>query len=308
MRSTGFSGIVKKGSDTTAALLLALSLLCPLPPASAVDDVIEYGSVFSPAEVTIGDRISYTVTVKHKPGETVTFALPDSVRLLPFVVIGREVKKSREQRSVLRTELASFDVGEYALPAVTVTVRDTSGNKKTEQVAPSGTLTVTALTDSSVTELLPIKPLKQPHRPWTDYLYPLLVVTIVITVLAFTWYFVRKRVKSVSEPLDPVKDALRKIRKLEKKLEKGMLPEECCEQLSFLIREYLEVKYHIRAFEEVTSEIEEELSSRSVPHAAVLAGTLHQADLVKFAESRPGKEECAEYLGKTKGAISNSSA
>lgn len=307
MRSTDFSGTVRKKHNTSQILILSLFLLLLQPVVLAVEHASGYNAVFSPAEVTVGDRISYTVTVKHDPEGTVAFALPDSIRLLPFVLIDQNVRQPRKNSAVLHAELALFDIGEHALPPVTVRVLDAAGAETARQVAaPAGRVTVKALTDSSVTDLLPLKPLKQPYRPSTEYLYPVLVGVMVISVLFFIGYFMRKRTGSFSEPADPAKDALRKIRKLEKSFEKGMLPEECYEQLSFLIREYLEKMYRIKAFEEVTSEIEKELSDISVPHAALLSGVLHQADLVKFAESRPGKEECGESLERTKRAISTS--
>ena len=306
MRSTDFSGTVRKKHNTSQILILPLFLLLLHPVVLAVEHASGYNAVFSPAEVTVGDRISYTVTVKHDPEDTVAFALPDSIRLLPFVLIDQNVRQPRKNSAVLHAELALFDIGEHALPPVTVRVLDAAGAETARQVAPAGRVTVKALTDSSMTDLLPLKPLKQPYRPSTEYLCPVLVGVMVISVLFFIGYFMRKRAGSFSKPADPAKDALRKVRKLEKSLEKGMLPEECYEQLSFLIREYLEKMYRIKAFEEVTSEIEKELSDISVPHAALLSGVLHQADLVKFAESRPGKEECGESLEKTKRAISAS--
>ena len=304
MRSTGFSGIVKRKSDMALALMLVLLFLLPAPLMSAVDEGVaepEFKSVFSPSVVTIGDRIFYTLTVTHGPGNKVVFTLPDSTRLLPYVLIGKEVKRSGRQETELQMELALFAVGKHALPSVAV--HDTSGVKNVRRVRPTDSVSVRALTDSSMTTLLPIKPLKQPVRSWKDYLFPLFAGAAVAALVILVRYYVKRRTGTTPGRLDSARDALEKIRKLGKKLEKGMTPEECYEQLSLLIREYLEARYRIRALEEVTSEIEEELSNVSVPHAALLTGVLHQADLVKFAESRPGKEECNESIGQTKKAI-----
>lgn len=266
----------------------------------AVDETAGYRAAFSPAEISLGDRISYSLTVKHDPGVAVAFVWPDSVRLLPFVLIEQNVSRPQKNTTELSAELALFDTGEHALPPVTVLLG--SGEEtKMLPVAP-GTVTVKALTDSSITDLLPLKPLKQPYRQWTEYLPPILGGAMVIVLLVFVGYFVRKRF-ILLPAVEPARDALRSIRKLEKTLGKGVTPEKCYEQLSFLIREYLEKRYSIKALEEVTSEIEEELASCSVPLAALLTDVLHQADLVKFAESRPGKEECLESLEKTKKAI-----
>lgn len=302
MRSTGFFGIVRKKYNIPQAFLLLLLPLFLQPWAFAVEENARYKTAFSPAEITIGDRISYTVTVKHDSGDSVAFAWPDSIGLSPFVLIRQSVRQPQKNTTELSAELALFDIGEHALPPVAVTVFLSSGEgKKMPPVAP-GMVTVKALTDSSITDLQPLKPLKQPYRPWTEYLYPLLGWAMVITILGFVGYFVRKRFTSLPA-VDPARETLRKVRKLKKNLEKGVPPEKCYEQLSFLIREYLEKRYRIKALEKVTREIEEALASSSVQHADLLADVLYRADLVKFAESRPGKVECLESLDKTKKAI-----
>lgn len=295
---------MRKKSDIAAALLLVFSLFFVFSPARADDGDGKYSSDFSPASVTVGDRIAYTVTVKHEPGQTVAFAMPDSTGLHPFVLIGRQEKRPRERTAAFQATLAVFDIGEYALPPVTVTIRSTSGAETVMQVVPESVVTVNALTDSSVTALLPIKPIKRPHRTTAEIFFALFLGAVVVVAVIVTWFLVKRRRGSLSREVDHSKVALRKVRKLEKSLGKTVQPEECYEQLSFLIREYLEGAYRIKAFEEVTSEIEEELLVISVPDAIVLTDVLHQADLVKFAESRPGKEDCRTSLAQTKKAIS----
>ena len=218
------------------------------------------------------------------------------------MLIDQKVSRPQKSTTELSAEFALFDIGEHVLPPVTVTVLLNSGEEKKMLPVAPGTVTVKALTDSSITDLRPLKPLKQPYRSWTEYLYPILGGAMVIVLLVFVGYFVRKRLMLLPA-IDPARDALRKVRKLEKSLGKGVTSENCYEQLSFLIREYLEAEYRIKALEKVTSEIEGELANFSVPHAALLTDVLHQADLVKFAESRPGKEECLESLDKAKKAI-----
>ena len=286
-------------------MLLLFSLFLAVSPVTADDGDGKYSSDFSPASVTIGGRIAYTVTVKHEPGQRVAFAMPDSSRLHPFVLIDRQEKRPRERTVVFQAMLAVFDIGEYALPPVTVTIRRDSGADTTIQVVPESVVTVNALTDSSVTALLPIKPIKRPYPAKADILFPLLLGLAVVIAIIAIWYLVKRRRGSLSREVDHSKVALRKVRKLEKSLDKTVQPEECYEQLSFLIREYLEGEYRIKALEEVTSEIAEEMSHCSVPHADILIELLGQADLVKFAESRPGIEECRTSLERARSALKN---
>ncbi len=306
MRSTRFSGIVRRKSNMTSILVLLLFLLLS-PRMDAVDekaDEPELKSVLSPSVVTIGDRVAYTVTVTHVSGQTVSFALPDSTELMPFVLIQREVKRPRKGTTVFEAELALFDIGKYPSPTVSVTFRDTeSGGKSVRKVVPEDTITVEALADTTMTELLPIKPLRQPYRPWVDYVFFALVLVVIAATILLIRFFTRKAAESSRKPVDYTRAVLRKIRKLEKNLEKGLRPEECYEQLSHLVREYLEEQYGIKAFEQVTSEIGGELAGCSVPRADTLTALLNTADLVKFAESRPNNDDCRTSLSQAKEAL-----
>jgi len=288
-------------------ILLMLILLLPSSLSVAKEehaDKPQLKSVFSPSRVTLGDRVSYRTTAVFDSSRSVSFMLPDSTGLMPFVLVYREETWPEDGRAVLQTELAVFDVGEYELPPVTALFRDSAGKETTVLSVPDESLKVEALTDSSMTELLPIKPIKQAYRSWTEYLPVVYVAGAVAVVILLLRLFMKKNIEPSRKPVDFRKEALRRVRKLEKNLEKGMRPEECYEQLSFLIREYLEGEYHIKALEAVTREIAEELEGSGVLHADMLTGLLDQADLVKFAESRPAIEECRVSLFQAKKAIS----
>lgn len=287
-------------------ILLVLLLLFPASLAAAIEeetDAPELKSVFSPSRIAIGDRVSYMVTAAHSPDQTVSFALPDSTRLMPYVLVHQEVTQPEKGIAVLNAELAVFDIGEYQLPAVTVVFHGSPGDEKTVRTTPGGSIVVEALTDSAMTDLLPIKPVKQPYRPWTEYLSPVFVFVAVTVTVILIRLFMKRRTELLCKPVDFRKGTLRKVGKLEKNLEKGLRPEECYEQLSFLIREYLEGEYRIKALEKVTREIGDELEGRAVPHADILIGLLSQADLVKFAESRPVTNECRVSLDQAKAAL-----
>jgi|GEM_PF-1510864 len=289
-------------------LLLMLILLLPFSLGNATErpaDEPRLKSVFSPSRVTLGDRVSYRTTAVFAPSHSVFFTLPDSTGLMPFVLVHREVKRPENGIALLHTELAVFDVGEYELPPVTVIFRDSTGKETTVLSAPYESIMVEALTDSAMTELLPIKPIKQAYPSWMKYLPAVYVSAAVAAVILFVRLLMKKNIAPSRKPIDFRKEALKQIRRLEKNLEKGMRPEACYEQLSFLIREYLEGAYHIKALEAVTREIGDELEGSGVPHADMLVGLLDQADLVKFAESRPMTEECRVSIDQARKAISS---
>ncbi len=285
---------MKRRSEYGKGLLLSF-LLWAVPHAAAAG--AEVSAAFSPARATVGDRVTVSVTVDHAPRRVVTFALPDSSALMPFVLVGTEVAERDEGRTVFTGEFGVFDTGKQALPEVLVTVRDTvAGGETVVRAAPEGMLTVEALTDSTVTELMPIKPVKEPFRPSVGLL-PIVITALAAALLLLVFLLSRKGKRAAGKrPAQHAKDALREIRRLEKGLEKELPPGECYERLSLLLRRYLERRHGIRAFEEVTSEIGRELSMRSVPSAETLLELLAEADLVKFAEGRPAVEECRRSL------------
>ena len=291
-------------------LLIVHFLLVPAPPASA-DDSERTGpvlkSVFSPSSVTIGDRIFYTVTVSYDTGQTVVFSIPDSTQLMPFVLLRKNTRHSGKGLSVFEAELALFDTGVHSLPPVSATVSDSLGDETVLRTSPESRIKVKDLTDSTMTELLPIKPLKLPQRSWIDYLVLLLIVPGVILVIFLLRSIIRRQRGAPMKPVDYRSEVLQKIRELEKSIGDELSPGECYEQLSFLLRTYLEQQYGFSALEAVTGEIRSEIVSRSVPGGDVLIELLDITDLVKFAESMPTTEDCRLSLDQAKHAIMGTS-
>ena len=297
---------MKKRSETARALVLFLLLFCVSPPELLArrQGGAEISASFSPASATVGDRVIATFAVDHASGRLVTFSLPDSTALMPFVLVRDEVRHESGERTVLLAEFAVFDTGELPLPEVTVTIRDTlSGGENTARAAPPGHIAVRHLTDSSMTELLPPKPIRKPADRAGDYLPFLLAVIAGALLLLVLWMVLRRRRIKPEKHRDCTMEALRELQKLDRGLGKDLQPDECYERLSFLLRRYLEEQHGIRALEAVTSEIEDELSGRSMPSAGAFVALLEEADLVKFAESRPGAEECRAALSRARDAV-----
>ncbi len=263
----------------------------------------EISASFSPSSATVGDRVAAVFSVDHASGRAVTFSLPDSKALMPFVLVRSEVRNESGERTVFRAEFAVFDTGEFFLPVVTVSVRDTlSGGENTARVAPPGRIAVRALTDSSMTELLPPKPIRELVRRAGDYL-PFLFAVIAGVLLLVVWMVLRKRMAEPEKHRDRTMEALRELQRLDEELGKELRPDECYERLSFLLRRYLDEQHDIMALEAVTSEIEDELAGRSVSSAGLLVALLEEADLVKFAENRPGVGECRAALSRARDAV-----
>ncbi len=285
-------------------VLLFLTLLLSMCKVATAFPRVQYNSSFSPAEITIGDRITYIVTVTHEPGLKVFFSLPDSLQRHPFVLVGFSSGRPVKRTAQFRAQLTAFEHGDYSLPPVFVTLLDTlAGEEQKRTVSAESKVRIKALTDSSMTELQPLTPLMQPYRSWAAFLLPYGIGIGVVAVLLLAGYFLIRRSRSLPEPVKYSRSVVSRLRKLEKRFDKGLSSEACCIHLSALVREYLEGRYQIRTFEKVTAEIVSDMNNSSVPHADIMKSALERADLVKFAGSSPSRDECMYLLDRVRGAI-----
>jgi hypothetical protein len=284
-----------------AFLLLACMMGMLLMPAPA-------GALLRPDDVTVsaepdslfaGERLHYIIAVQHDVRDAVSIASLRTGQGTPFEITSTKStsKKLNDRRAEFRmdTELAVFGSGRQALPGFTVQAGNgTEGGQERLVITPSRSVTVLSMSDSTVTELHPIAPpVSAPFPAWL--LGPVL---LVLLVLALSGYFVWRLVSALRRHLDdPVRAARNKLRTIRRQVSKGLLPAAGYESLSNILREFLQNRYQFGAMEMVTQEIAEELDARRINIRDELIKLLDQADLVKFADSRPDIEECSRSLG-----------
>ena len=268
-------------------------------PLHAADnpDSLRFTVGFTPDTVRVGDRIDYHIGVFHEPRFQVSFSGPDVIPGEAFSVLSREVSRPSSSLTECNAELAAFELGELLLPPVVAFVRDTLSGKTLQwSLEPQARLYVEALTDSSMKSLLPIRPIREVPVPWSRSLFTGFVVIATLALILFAGFFAWKKFILPKRRSHDHVSALHELQLLKQRLERGLGAEACYEQLSLLVRRYLEHHYDIKALEAVTSEIERELVLLDVPGALLLSGLLHEADMVKFAESSPSLEDCRNCL------------
>ncbi|NTU96266.1 MAG: hypothetical protein HGA62_00435 [Chlorobiaceae bacterium] len=257
----------------------------------------------APDTVLVGDRITCSIRVDHREGETPSIEGIDSLSLKPTVLLVRRQASTAagagNRRVSFEFDLAVFSRERQSLPPFTVVFRNSAGTVvKRIPMRASNTVFVKALTDSSMRELRPIKPPLRPELPLSvllPFFLTIFGITIAVLLLLF---FLKRSVRRSAEKIDPGQVALRKLRKLSSRLSGGMPPRDCHEELSNILRSFLENRYRIRALEAVTQEIELDLEKNAVPGIDNIMNLLRQADLVKFADSRPELEESRQSLQK----------
>jgi hypothetical protein len=258
--------------------------------------------------VYAGGRVRCLFTVHSLAGEHAEIAAVDSSAIRPFVLVSsKRVSGSLFQgvsQERLELEFAAFGSGPQTLPPLPVIFRDNSGRVTgTPGKTPPVRVFIKAMTDSSMHELRPIKPLAAPDFPFFIFVPLVSFVLFAAGVVLLILYFVRRRVHKSAESVDPGQVAHRKLSKLNTRLSSGMTPSACHDELSAIMREYLERRFNIRALEAVTQEIERDLKKLEVAGRESIINLLRQADLVKFADSRPDLEESRQSIHKAEQLI-----
>ena len=262
----------------------------------------------TPDSVFVGDRIHCIIGAQHSENEIVSLEGIDSLSVQPFELIHRQQSSSVVSPGIRKEnfeyELAVFGRGRQPIPLVTVVLRNSEGSVvKRESYRPSSSVFVKALTDSTMRELRPIKPPLTPSIPLLLILPVVLGVFGIAGLVLLLLFLLKRTVRTSAEMIDPGQVAQRKLRKLGSRLSAGMPPPECYEELSNIMRTFLEKHYRISALEAVTQEIERDLKKLGVAGFESIMNLLAQADLVKFADSRPDAEESRQSLRKAEEVI-----
>jgi hypothetical protein len=265
----------------------------------------------TPDSVLVGDRIRCTITVHHSEQEVAALELfnsHDTLADYPFELISRKrlssFPLSVAGKQAFELEFAVFGNGHQSLPPFMVTLRDINGRiTKKIPCTSSASVFVRALTDSSMRDLRPLKPPLKPSIPFLLIIAVIVGVFGVAGIVLLLLFLLKRTVRHSAERVDSGQVAQRKLRKLGSSLSAGMPPHECYEELSNIMRTFLENHYRIRALEAVTQEIERDLKKLGVAGFESIMNLLKQADLVKFADSRPDVEESRQSLHKASEVI-----
>ena len=265
----------------------------------------------TPDSLLVGDRIRYTISIPHSEKEVVALewlngidtVSPRSFELISTKHLSSTLYPGSSQEK-FEFEFAVFGTGQQPLPPFTVVLRDTVRRvSKKVLYQPSSSVFVKALTDSSMREL---RPIKQPLKPKIPFMLIMPVVFGAIGaagLVLFLTFLLKRIVLKGAEKVDSGQVAQGKLRKLGSSLSAGMPPHECYEELSNIMRAFLENHYRIRALEAVTQEIERDLKKLGIAGFESIMNLLKQADLVKFADIRPDVEESRQSLHKASEVI-----
>ena len=295
-----------------AALLLAAGTL-------AAQEEVRIETAIDTTLITVGDRVTMSVTVEHPAGWVVEW--PDSldaptVELLA-VEVGGTIGLGEEgrERSAASFAFTSFGLGEAEVPSFEIAV-----------VAPDGTTEAVA-TDAygiavqsvGVDESGAIRdirgPLSVPGSPWRFLPWIALAALLAVVVALYIRRRRRPRPGEASAiPRAPPRPAhlvaLEALAELERSqlLERGRVMEYHV-RVSEVVRAYLEGQFEVPALELATGEVVDAMRAAALG-ATIVGGFqrfLESCDLVKFAKARPGIEESRALLPRARELVAATS-
>ncbi len=301
-------------------LMLILVLLCFFYDAGAQNIQVE--SRLDKVSVPIGDQTVLHL-VAHIPAKSVISfpQLRDSIGKIK-IVKGPKLDTAFDKNhpaTVTITHnyiITSFDTGIYVIPEFAFHTK--SDSFKTGTV----TLRITSVPVDTTKSFYDIKqPFAVSYTFWDwlkdHWLLVFMILVAVLLIIAIIYYLKSRPkgtiIKKVVPALPADAIALNKLYELrDKKLWQGNEIKKYYSELTDILREYLETRYHIKTHEQTSSEILTGLKNKDIPVNAriSLKQLLTLADLVKFAKEKPlpaeneqSIEDAIDFIRKTKEEI-----
>lgn len=280
-------------------LLSRLSLLL-----ASVQGEISITARVDRADITIGDLITYSVTITRD--QDINIRLPElGENLGQFEIRDYTVHKpcsaSGQVIDQIDYIISTFEIGEFTIPPVkisyTLPQQDEVKQLRTESIK----INVASVKPSEAGDIREIKPPWEiPRSLKTIFLMGGAALVVILLILGIILY-IRKRRRNkalipepAAPPLPPHEQAFRSLTQLIESdlLDKGRI-KRFYSEISEIIRIYIEGRFFITALELTTYELMERLDSIQLTDDiyAVVDKFLNRCDLIKFAKYKPQEKE-----------------
>lgn len=272
--------------------------------------------------IQIGDQVKCELIVTVPAGSHVQWPiLPDTLAAGIEILrkSGIDTVSSDKDKFTLRQELiiTSFDSGSYVVKPIPFKYGQ-KGDTVTyfTETAPV-TLDVQTIQTDQAQDIKPIKPPLNAPVTFRELLPWIGLVLLILAIAALVYFYLKKRkqakpvvtsrLKTTIPPYEAAIEALESLR-LKKLWQSGRVKEYYSE-MTEIVREYIELRFPVRALEMTTSEINAALRQTDVNSTAreKLNQTLILADLVKFAKEQPmplendlSLNQCLDFVRETK--------
>ena len=263
---------------------------------------------------TTNIRIGEQFNLKISIDETQNVILP-RLELTGLEIIDSTKTDTLENSLIRKYILTGFDSGAFYIPEQQIFIKN--------QAYFTDSLLVNVATiaiDTTQVKKFPIKSIKSEPYTFDDFKIYLYLLLAAIAIIGFWiyWFVIRKQKQRKEEEtykvLPPYEEAIYKLNELDEKLLwQNNKVKEYYSELTEIIRGFIERELKVPALENTTDEILEALKNFedaetiqvSKETLKTLQELLHEADLVKFAKSKPLAVEIKEDRKDAEDIISN---
>lgn len=237
---------------------------------------------------------------------------------LPIPATSLGIKKENGKQTITNTiTISIYNLGVFALNGPNVEGEGAS------DLIPTQTKLLTVLPPSNMMAtdsiaLSPIKDIMREEANISDYLIYLYILGALLLMALVGYYFYKRKKNKVILPIETIEailpphtKALDALALLDNQQlwQQGKI-KEYQSQLTFIIRQYLEERYQIKALEMTTDEIALSLAKADFDqkYTGELKEILQIADLVKFAKATPENDIHSKFMIKARSFVQNTSS
>lgn len=291
--------------------LMAVGALC-FASFAAVQAQVSATAQLSTDNIMIGDQITLKLNANYDSNAKILgfdLSLLDSLSGIEVIGVKPAVKPA-EGFLEQQLTITAFDSGTYTLPPFVL--RYERQSIADSVLTPSLTFEVRTIPiQSDSTALQPIKDIIVEPRTIQDFMPYLIGLVVLILLAALVYWLVKRPAKKIAAPpppppVPPHETALKKLAALRQAAywEKGELKAYYSE-LTYILREYLEGRFAIKALESTSDEIIRDIKPMGWEenYTSGLADLLRTADLVKFAKATPPADSHTQRLDLTEAFV-----
>ncbi|WYW54841.1 hypothetical protein WG950_09895 [Polaribacter marinaquae] len=245
---------------------------------------------------TTNIRIGEQFQLKISVDETKNVIIP-KIKLKGLEIVDSTKVDTLKNSLIRKYILTGFDSGAFYIPQQQIFVKN--------QAYLTDSLLVNVATiavDTTKVKKFPIKAIKAEPYTFDDFKIYIYIALAILAIIGFWiyWFVIRKRKEEEEVPtyrtLPPYEEAIFKLNELDEKLLwQNNKVKEYYSELTEIVRGYIERELNVPALENTTDEVLEMINDfkksdtieTSKETIAKLKDLLREADLVKFAKSKP---------------------
>ena len=263
---------------------------------------------------TTNIRIGEQFKLKISVDETQNVIIP-KLKLKGLELIDSTKTDTVKNSLIRKYILTGFDSGAFYIPQQQIFVKN--------QAFLTDSLLINIATiavDTTKIKKFPIKSIKSEPYVFDDFRIYIYILLAALAIIGFWiyWFVIRKRKEEIEEDtyraLPPYEEAILKLNELDEKLLwQNNKVKEYYSELTEIVRGYIERELKVPALEKTTDEVldmlkefkNEETILTSEDTITKLRDLLREADLVKFAKSKPLSLEIEEDRKDAQDIVSN---